>query len=216
MSIRFCFSSGSLKTTCQQVVFRKPLVNRWFSLKTTCQPVVFLENHLSTGGFPCKPPVSRWFPWKPLVNKWFSGSGPWGWELMIWGSERHSWGEGLKAMNVESFSVSVRSRFGLHSVSILRRFFENHLSAGGFQETTCQQVVFLENHLSTGGFPWKPLVNRWFSLKTTCQPVVFLANHLSAGGFLENHLSTSGFQDLGHGVESWWFEDQNDTLEVKV
>ena len=65
-------------------------------------------------------------------------------------------------MNVESFSVSVRSRFGLHSVSFLKRFFENHLSAGGFQETTCQQVVFLENHLSAGGF---------------------LENHLSAGCF---------------------------------
>ena len=75
-------------------------------------------------------------------------------------------------MNVESFSVSVRSRFGLHSVSFLKRFFENHLSAGGFQETTCQQVVFLENHLSAGGFQ-----------ETTCQQVVFLENHLSAGGF---------------------------------
>ena len=55
-------------------------------------------------------------------------------------------------MNVKRFSVSVRSRFGLHSASFLKRFFENHLSASGFQETTCQPVV---------------------SLKTTCQQVVF-------------------------------------------
>ena len=97
------------------------------------------------------------------------------------------------------FSTYFEHLFNFFSTSFRTRF------SNGSLKTTCQQVVFR-----------KPLVNRWFSLKTTCQPVVFLANHLSAGGFLENHLSTSGFQDLGLGVESWWFDDQNDTLEVKV
>ena len=174
------FGVGSVsvrcQTTCQPVVFLETTCQQVVSLKTTCQPVVFLENHLSTGGFPWKPPVNRWFSLKttcqPVV---FLETTCQQVVLRIW-ALRLRVEDLMVRMNLLRWrfkSDECREFFGVSSVSVRCRF--------GVKPPANRW--FSLKPPASKWFPWKPPVNRWFSLKTTCQPVVFLENHLSTGGF---------------------------------
>ena len=105
----------------------KPLVNRWFS-----------ENHLSAGGF------QKTTCQHVLFRIWTLGV-----ESSRFDDQNCNLRLGFKDNECHMF-------FGVRSVSVRcpldggwggkppvnRWFSENHLSAGGFQKSTCQQVLF--------------------------------------------------------------------------